>query len=186
MKMTKLLLTLLAIAILGVSFAACGGPSTSTGSATTSSVPKRDRDDDGDNNDDDAHVLYYGRTPTATERQVLTALVTGYYAAAAAEDGARACALLIPFVAESVVEQYGHTTALKGKTCAAVMSKLFKAHHKLISGESASLKFYTVRVRGVKALTVLSFANLPEIRQLAERRAGSAWKVLDLLDTIVE
>jgi hypothetical protein len=182
----KPLLALLAIVLLGLGVAACGGSTGSHSSATTTTI-KRDRDDDADHNDDDAHVLYYGHAPTPAERQAITSLVSAYYAAGAAEDGAKACTLLMPFVAESVVESIGHTRELKGTTCATVMSKLFRSHHTLIAGESASLKFYTVRVEGGRALTVLSFANLPEVRQLTERRdTGGAWKVLDLQDGILE
>src|SRR5665648_8089 len=191
----KPLLGLLAIMLLSLGVAACGGSSKGTDSAShtssnataTASAPKKDRDDDGDNNDDDNQVLYYGHAPSAAEKQPIVELVTSYYAAAAAEDGAKACTLLLPFVAESVVENIGHSTGLQGKTCAVVMSKLFKLHHTILSGENATLKFYTVRVEGGKALTVLSVANLPEVRQLVERRDGSgAWKVLDLLDGILE
>jgi hypothetical protein len=191
----KPLLVLFTIALLSLGFAACGGTSKGTDSASSSSssattnagVSKKDRDDDGDNNDDDNQVLYYGHAPSAAERRPIVALVTSYYTAAAAEDGAKACALLMPFVAESVVEDIGHSPGLQGKTCAAVMSKLFRAHHALLSGESSTLKFYSVRAGDGKALTVLSVANLPEVRQLIERRDSSgAWRVLSLLDGIVE
>lgn len=183
----KPLLALLALVLVGLAVAACGNSGNANRSSTKAVVLKRDRDDDGDNNDDDAQVLYYGSAPSPGERQAITSLVTGYYAAAAAEDGAKACTLLMPFVAESVVEDIGHSAGFRGKSCAVVMSKLFKSQHALIAGESASLKFYAVRVNGGKALTVLSFANLPEVRVLPERRDSSgAWKVLDLQDGIME
>ena len=181
------LLVLLAILLLGLGPAACGGSSTSHSTATVTAAVKKDRDDDNDNNDDDDKVIYYGHAPTPAERQPLVTLVTAYYAAQASENGATACRLLMPFVAESVVESVGHSPGLQGKTCAAVMSKLFKLHHTLLSGENASLKFYTVRVKGGKALTLLSFANLPEVRQLSEHRDSSGtWRVMDLLDGILE
>jgi hypothetical protein len=183
----KPLLVLLAFVLLGLGLAACGGSGTSHSSGATTTVVKKDRDDDSDNNDDDNQVIYYGHAPSPSERQPIVALVTAYYAAQASEDGAAACRLLMPFVAESVVEDISHSPGLHGRTCAAVMSKLFKLHHTLLSGENASLKFYTVRVDGGKALTVLSFSNLPEVRQLAERRDSSGtWKVLQLLDGILE
>jgi hypothetical protein len=183
----KPLLVLLAIVLLGLGLVACGGSGTSHSSGATTTVVKKDRDDDSDNNDDDNQVIYYGHAPSLSERQPIVALVTAYYAAQASEDGAAACRLLMPFVAESVVEDIGHSSGLQGRTCPAVMSKLFRLHHTLLSGENASLKFYTVRVDGGKALTVLSFSNLPEVRQLTERRDSSGtWKVLQLLDGILE
>jgi hypothetical protein len=186
----KSLLGLLAIVLLSVSPAACGGSSgdSSSGShaSATKAPVKLDRDNDGDKNDDDAHVLYYGEAAMGSERQAITTLLKQYYAAAAAADGAKACTLLMPFIAESVAENYGHSAALRGKTCAVVMSKLFKQHHQVLSGENATLKFLTVRVEGGRGLTVMSFSTLPEVRQISERRDGSTWKVLQLLDGIIE
>ncbi len=181
MKSLSLVILLLA---LGVGFSACGG---SSSHSRTARAVKMDRDDDSDNNDDDDSVIYFGHAPTTAEKQPLVALVTAYYAAQASENGTEACRLLMPFVAESVVEDIGHSPHLKGRNCAAVMSKLFTLHHKLLAGENSSLKFYTVRISGDHALTVLSFANLPEVRQLSERRdSNGTWRVLRLLDGIVE
>jgi hypothetical protein len=184
----KSLLGLLVVALISLGgFASCGGNSGKAVSNTASQHSvKRDRDNDADNNDDDAHILEYGQAASPADRQVLTALITRYYAAAAALEGAKACSLLMPFIAESVTEDYGHTPALRGKSCAVVMSKLFRQHHQLLAGESATLKFLTVRVQGNKSLVVLSFSTLPEVRQISARRHGSGWKLLDLLDGILE
>jgi hypothetical protein len=185
----KALLALLATALLVLGIAACGG---SSGTSSTSNAsasrhqPKLDRDDDNDNNNDDNHILFYGHAATPVDRQAIVTLLTRYYRAAAAADGAKACPLLMSFVAEAVPENIGHTPALRGKSCAVVMSKLFKLHHTLIAGESATLKIVTVRVEGDKSLTVLSFANLPEVRQMTIRRDGNSWKILTLLDGILE
>ena len=181
----KSLLGLLVVALLGLGVTACGGSSKAT-TASSATSPKRDRDDDGDHNDDDAHVLEYGQAANTAERRALIALVTRYYAAAAAADGGKACTLLMPFIAESVAENYGHTSALRGKSCGVVMSKLFKLHHQVLVGENATLKFVTVRVEGGKSLMVLSFSTLPEVRQIAARRDGSTWRILQLLDGILE
>jgi hypothetical protein len=184
---------------LGLGLLACGGsgqgasaeraPSAVAGrTQVTAYFPgdKNDRDNDGDHNDDDAHLLYFGRAADTAERNASMALVTHYFAAAAAEDGPRACSLLVPFIAESVVENYGHTPALRGTTCAAVMSKLFKQHHALLATKSSALKVAAVRVEGDKALVILEFPTISEVRQLTERRQGSAWKVQTLLDGILE
>ena len=165
---------------------ACGGSSSSGSHPASASAPARDRDNDADHNDDDAHVLYYGLPASAADKQALTTLIGHYYAAAAAANGAKACALLMPFIAESVAENYGHSPALRGKTCPVVMSKLFKQHQKVLVGENSTLKFVTVRVEGGKALAVLSFSTLPEVRQISARRDGSSWKILQLLDGIIE
>jgi hypothetical protein len=194
-------LTLLATALLGLGVAACGCSSKHTASqghanaatggtsATASSnfsTHKNDRDNDGDNNDDDEHVLDFGHAANAADSQTITALVRHYFAAAAAEDGATACSLLAPFIAESVVENYGRAPALRGKTCAAVMAKLFKHHHQELANKDATLKVIRVGVEGDKSLVALEFPTIPEVRQVTARRNGNAWKLLTLLDGILE
>ncbi len=163
-----------------------GGTGKSSDTRASHSPPAHDRDDDSDKNDDDSHVLDYGREAVGAEKQAIMAVVTGYYAAEAAPDGSKACALLVPFVAESVVEDYGHTAELRGNSCAKVMSKLFEQQHQLLSGENATLKLYAMRVLGDKALIVLSFAVLPEVRNVTERRIAGKWRMLDLEDGILE
>ncbi|MGH2912055.1 MAG: hypothetical protein ACRDJ3_06220 [Solirubrobacteraceae bacterium] len=187
----KPLVALLTAALLALGVAACGSSngasSASSAAATAAGSSKLDRDNDNDNNDDDNHVLYYGHEAAPTDRQAIIALLTHYYAAAATNDGAKACPLLMSYLAEAVVEEMGHIPKLRGKSCAVVMSKLFKPRHALLSGENASLKVLTVRVEGDRALTVLSFANLPEVRQMTERLDGnSGWKIVTLLDGILE
>jgi hypothetical protein len=195
-------LGILATLALCLGLGSCGGTSTSTSTrrppvdnaytyndnGVTAYFPsdKNDRDNDGDNNNDDGNILDYGHASNATDRRASVALVTRYFSAAAAENGATACSLLIPFVAESVVEDDGRTTALYGNTCAAVMSKLFKLHHALLLAKYETLRIPEVRVEGDKALTILEFTTIPEVRQIAERRVGDSWRILELLDGILE
>ncbi len=192
---------MLAIVALGLSTAACGGSSartapqgsasaTATGGAsaafTKGHSPQNDRDNDGDHNNDDQNVLYYGRPANAVDQRLSVALVTSYFAAAAAEDGTKACSLLLSVVAESVAEDDGHTAALRGSTCAVVLSKLFKLHHHLLTEKHATLRVIGVRVEGSRALVVLEFSAIPEVRKITERRVGSNWKLVDLLDGMLE
>jgi hypothetical protein len=182
--MSSRILVLLASVLVCLSAAGCGGSGSGASHDATAQSAKHDRDDDGDKNDDDAVVLDYGHAAAGTERQAIVKLVTEYYAAAAAENGAVACRLLVPFVAESVVEESG--PQLNEGTCPTTMSKLFQIHHQLLSSEDSTLKFYAVRAQGAKAITVLSFAVLPEVRQITERRVGGNWRMLYLLDGILE
>lgn len=187
------------IIAIGLGTAACSGSGGSTAShlhsgagagaasgAVNSSTHKNDRDNDGDENDDDGRYLYYGHAADAADRRVSTALITRYFAAAAAENGARACALLVPLLTESVVEENGHSPALRGRTCAVVMSKLFKLHHRLLAEKSASLRVIAVRVEGYKGLVIFEFPEIPEVRLIAERRVHGTWRVMGLLDSILE
>lgn len=180
-----------------VGLLACGGSSKSTTSTGKSRSPSgsssvtayfpghhNDRDNDGDSNDDDGHDLNFGHAANAADLRESTRLVRRYYAAAATEDGATACALLAPFIAESVVETDGE--ALHSKTCSGTMSALFKDHHSLLVVKQRTLRIPEVRVEGDTALAILEFPTIPEVRQLHLRRIGGTWYVLELLDDILE
>jgi hypothetical protein len=179
---------------LAVAVTACGSSSGATDSralvtqASSSHSPSahhKDRDNDNDNNNDDSGVLDYGHAADAADRSSVSGLITLYFAAAAAENGATACSLLVPFVAESMVENYGHLPELHGDTCSKVLSKLFKLHHAELAPKQASLKVVGVRVEGNKALVLLYFQSIPEVRLIGVRREGT-WRVLGLLDGKLE
>ena len=178
------------MAALAASPIACGG-SSHGGAITTAPPPNfsthhNDRDNDGDHNDDDGKVLYFGHAADAVDRQVSVALVTRYFTAAAAENGTAGCSMLAPFVAESVAEDDGQAPPLLGKTCHVVLSKLFKLHHQLLVEKHVTLRVIGVRVKGNRALAILDFPKIPEVRQMPERRIGGRWWLLDLLDGILE
>lgn len=186
----------LATLLLAFGALGCGGSgkthnSSSTAASSSKVVPpnftthNNDRDNDGDNNDDDEGVLRYGSAASPRERRLSTTLVTAYFKLAAAENGAKACSLLAPFIVESVAEDYA-STPLRGKDCAAVMRRLFHEHHALLATKNTTLKVIEVRVEGDKALAILDFPTIPEVRQITERRVGNGWKLIDLLDGILE
>jgi hypothetical protein len=181
--------------VLALAPLACGGSSknaTSTATAGGVSVTayfpdsSNDRDNDGDHNNDDAEDLNYGHAASPADRSAIVALVTNYYAAAAAENGRKACAMLVPFFAETVVERYGDQPAVSGRSCATVMSKLFRNHHADIATKQATLKIPDVRVRDGRALVILEFPAIREVRQLRLRHIAGGWRLLQLLDTIME
>jgi hypothetical protein len=189
----RLLAALIAAAIAGGGLAACGTGTDSPArvpsegaSSSTGSIHRNDRDNDSDHNDDDEGTLGYGHLAGAADRQAIDALVRRYFTDAAAESGARACALLTPFVAERVVEVNGHTATLRGKTCAIVMTKLFRQHHRDLVGKSANLQVMRIGVQSDKSLVALDFPEIPEVRQIAMRRYNGRWTVLQLLDGIIE
>jgi hypothetical protein len=177
---------------LALSTLACGGSSKGASSAAagtpvTAYFPhdKDDRDNDGDRNNDDFD-LYFGHAAGPADRRESVALTRRYYAAAAAANGAEACSLLVPFFAESVVEQYGHVTGISGRTCAVVMSKLFRSRHAQLASENATLRIPAVRVQQDSALAILEFPTIPEVRKLLLRRVGGSWRVIALLDSAIE
>jgi hypothetical protein len=186
----RLVLCIATSLLLAFALGACGADSPGGKSVSSSgsnfSTHHNDRDNDGDHNDDDAVTLGFGHAANAADRRESVALVTRYFAAAVAANGVTGCALLVPFVAESVVEDDGHSPGLFGSSCAAVLAKLFKLHHRELVAKQATMKVIEVRVRGDRALAILDFPNIPEVRQIDERRVGDSWKLLQLLDRFIE
>lgn len=196
---------LLASALLGSGVAACGSAgkatdsasvassatattgttptTTTTASNTTVSQPgvKTDRDGDTDNNDDDYR---YGHAASAADKRAVTALVKRYYTLAAAGDGASACSLIFPPFAEEIPEIYGESLgppALRGTTCAEVMTKFFKQEHRKLLVDIVKLEVTDVRIRGNRALALLNFKAMPP-RDIRVHRELGAWKIDELLD----
>jgi hypothetical protein len=200
------LLTLLATALLGLAATACGSTGKTTGSISpassgaaaarmpSSTTPVRSRpyvDGDGASDDsasnrhdeDDDAVLSFGHAAGAADKQAVTALVKRYYAVAAAGDGATACSLIRLAAAKAVPQDYGQPPgppALRGKTCAVVMSKLLRQRHRELAVDIATLEVTGVRVRGSQAIALLSSSAMP-IGDIYLQREGGAWKINELL-----
>jgi hypothetical protein len=200
----RLLFALCSIALLGIGATACGSTSAGTTHApsnsqattySTASVPALppDRDDnDGDNpentqtDSDDGSVLDFGHPADASDARQITALVKRYYAAAAAEEGARACSMLYSTFAEAVPEDYGKSppgpSFARGTTCPAVMTAMFKHFHSHLVARLPKLQVYRVGVNERQGEVVLRFGSLPE-REIHVDREGHTWKVVALIDS---
>jgi hypothetical protein len=150
------------------------------------STHNNDRDNDGDHNDDDARIVYFGHTADTADRRSSVSLLTRYFAAAAAGNGAAGCAQLAPFLAESLAEEYGRSSGLRGATCPAVLSKLFRLHRGMLVRKWATLRVVGVRVEGDRALAILYFGAIPETRQMTERRVGGVWRLVQPFDGLIE
>ncbi len=158
--------------------------STHSGPPTTVSsvgATKPDDDNDGDNGADDSR---WGRAAIPAEKATVTTLIKHYYAIAVAGDGTRACPLIYSIFAEEIPETYGEQPgepALSGKTCAEVMSKVFKQSHRRLTSELAALRVTVVRVKGLRGLALLDFGR-PPVREIGLHLEHGAWRIDDLLD----
>jgi hypothetical protein len=195
------LLALLATMLLSVGAGACGGASGGVGStsqASSSATPTGgyvhddDDADTGPNHEDtdDYRIRGYGHAPSAADERAVTGLVKRYYAAAAAGDGAVGCSLLLIRLAkdsnlgEAAEKAYPpapDVPPLHGKSCAQIMSLLFKEDHEQLAADSTTLQVTSVRVNGLHGLALLGFRTTPE-RQIRVERDGGAWKLDALLD----
>jgi hypothetical protein len=128
-------------------------------------------------------ITEYGQEASSADRHAITALVKRYYAAAAADDGATACALIYSPLSESVAEDYGQApgpASLQGRTCQVVMSKFFRQ----VPGQPAAVLATTevtgVRVKGRRGFALLRSKAVPEGDIPVERELGT-WKIGTLI-----
>jgi hypothetical protein len=154
---------------------------------------KNDNDADFDNDranigqtgyydEDDNSVRAYGHAASVGDARALAAIVKRYFAAAAVGDGAGACSTLEPTIARSVPEAYGRAPGpvyLQGKTCAAVMSRLFEHIHAKLAG---AVEVTGVRVQGERALVFVGSRTMSAIYLTVERKGG-AWRIAGLFGT---
>ena len=151
--------------------------STNTGQISNKSAVDTDHDD---------HITEgYGHEASASDRRAVAAAVKAYYAVALAGEGARACSMMVSTLAKSVPEDYGRPpgpSALRGKTCEMVMTKLFGQQHGLLAREVPTMKVRKVRVNGNSILAFLAFKTTLEPREIGLDRKGGVWKVGALLD----
>jgi hypothetical protein len=150
-----------------------------------------DNDSDLDNDAGETHKRFYDsddgislgavRAADAADERALAAVAQRYRAAAAAGDGVRACALLERSLAGAVPEDYGQAPGpgylRGGKTCAAVMSRLFRHLHAQLA---ASAQVTKVLVGVGRADVVLGSKTIPASYMLFVRE-GAAWKTAHLL-----
>jgi hypothetical protein len=149
-----------------------------------------DKDSDSDNDNveekgatgfydgDDSSVIDFGQPASPADRQVVTALVRRYYAAAVAENGSGMCELLYKYLAEVVLpEDYGThegpTFAHGLTTCRAILTASSKHLH---STYLAGVKVVQVRVKGDEAMIILGSPVAPASYTSAKLEDG-VWKL---------
>jgi hypothetical protein len=188
-------LALLVAALVGVCLGACGSARDGTGSASRSSSKRlalptienlTDEDYDSDkypHEPDNEHEVF-GHPANARDARLVTTLVKRYYAAAAHEQGAVACGLLYSVFAEAVVQTYGGpggSPSLRGDTCAAVLTKLFKQLHRRLSNGTTA-RVAAVRVNFNFASAQFGFDGMKPTQYILAHRERGAWKMYVLLD----
>jgi hypothetical protein len=127
----------------------------------------------------DNHAAAYGHPADRRERRAITALVTRYYTAAAADDGVGACTLIYSKLAASVAEDYGRPPgppSLRGSSCHAVMTKLFKQVPDQPPAVLARTRVTDVRTYGGRGFALLRSKAMPH-GEIPVIREGSRWTV---------
>jgi hypothetical protein len=184
-KRTKPFTALIAIALIGAGVTACGsagkGTTAASTTATSTMSPAAVAKIEGLSAPDG--ISTFGHEATGTEKQAITALVKRFYAAAAADDGAKGCSLIYSILEEAVAEDYGKPPgppALKGKTCAVVMSKLFKRVPGQPSAVLAKTQVISVRVKGREGFVLLHSSGMP-IGEVSIQRERGTWKLDEII-----
>ncbi|MFZ1925471.1 MAG: hypothetical protein WAU42_04935 [Solirubrobacteraceae bacterium] len=123
----------------------------------------------------------FGRPADAAETSEIATLVGRYYAAAAAEQGTRACGMLFFALAESLAEKYGRAPGplyLNGaETCQAVLTRVFAHFHAQLRMRPAVA---LVHIGDGRARALLDWKALPAA-YIEARREGSSWKLESVL-----
>jgi hypothetical protein len=202
-------LALLAIVLLSVDLGACGGagkgtrstptapsvaatgntPAKQPFSTTSAGGPKDLSDGDNDARDnDDVGLVQYGNAASPTDKLAVTAFVERYFQAAAAADGATLCSLMVSGLAAALAKELSKLSRpsyMRGKTCAQIMSKLYRYRHPQFATEAARFELAGVRVNGNKAYALLAFMGITERRFIPLEREGGTWKMkpIELADS---
>jgi hypothetical protein len=193
----KTLLILSAVIMLSVGIGACGragekarreqpAPPNSAGSRVPSSSDATAEMANDAQPNAPGHDPYesVGAAAGTNDRRVIVAAVRRYFAAAVAGDGATACSLLTRPLAKSVAEDYGNMRnlpELRGRTCRAVMSKLFRHRQGRPTRDIAGIEVTGVRVvEGASAVALLRSSTVP-LGEMALHRENGVWRMAQLL-----
>jgi hypothetical protein len=162
--------TLLSAAVLAASIPACGGedeqdsPSASTDGG------------DGTVMRDDSNVEAYGRGADAASEAAIGAVVTGFFDANAARDGAKACRLLSSTTKRQLGLTLGQSPELKGKGCSAILTRLFGLQSPQYRAAIKDIKVTGARLQGDRGFVLLEARAIPG-DAIPIRREGDVWKL---------
>lgn len=166
------------LTLVGLGATGCGGASQTTGPVTHQRPIGTEGGPDS--------VLYFGHAASPADYQAVTTLVKRYYGAATIKDGVTACSLILSTVEKAVPEDYGEAPGPAylrgGRTCPAVMTRLFEHFHRRLVHDEATLEVTRVRLATRGGYAVLRFGAPPE-REITVVREGGVWKVSSLLDS---
>ena len=160
-----------------------GAPAIATGASDGDDADDARNDHTRGEHEDDVEVTGYGHPASAKDIRTATAFAKRYFAAAAAEDGAAVCSLIVPKISRGIAVSYGKEPHTQGRTCAEVMSKLLAYNHERMAAEAAQLAVTGMRVANRSAAVLLFFKGLGERRYLGVERTGNTWRMEDLLDS---
>jgi hypothetical protein len=128
--------------------------------------------------DSDDHLIlaYYGRPASPGVRREVSTIVKRYYALGVADDGSKACAMILPSTVRAIPLNYGRLGPAylhSAKTCTEVLARMFKHLRRQLS---VPVAVTGVLVKGENAYALLGSARIPASFITLLRWHG-AWKV---------
>ncbi len=165
-------------------------PHTQQETTTTVATPGGYLKNDGDKDPDDlthnalspeydSPILFahFPRKADPADTRAVAAIVKSYYAASAADEGAKACSLLTAGLADALGTGRGRSTGSASGGCAESMTRLLRQQHQgPTPAEVSTMVVTSVHVKGNLGVAALGFKGTSESEILVERE-GHAWKV---------
>jgi hypothetical protein len=128
----------------------------------------------------DRSIQEYGAKAPSSDTAAIAGIVKRYYAAVAAGDGSRACALMSTEISRTIVATFANSPALRGKGCSSIVQALYKIPAGRARAAFAKVQVTSVRVKGDRAFALLRSPSSPS-GEMPMLREGGAWKVNALM-----
>jgi hypothetical protein len=149
--------------------AASSGSSSSKGFPAP--APRHERYPRGDRS-----IQEYGSKAATGDAAAIAAVVKDYYAALAAADRSRACSLLAPRIAKTILSMLQRAPQLKGKGCEGVIAVILRTPTGRAKAAFDHVEVTGVRVKGDRAFALLRTGEMPHGEIPMVREAGT-WKI---------
>jgi hypothetical protein len=166
---------LLAAAMLAAAVPACGGDDDGGAASPSGDRGQAARDGSRPASPEESIRGYGSAADEATRTEIATA-VEAFYAAKAAGDGPKACALLARAARRPLIETLARSSPrLKGEGCGSILSLLFERQ----PGDPAKIGRVEVtgaRVRDDRGIALIDIEATPE-EVIPVRRENGSWKV---------
>lgn len=164
-----------------------GGTTSGAHVAVVSHRAAADHDEDDAerllSDDNNSEVTEFGHPASPADTRAISAVLRRYYATASAGNGTIACSMIVSSLAKAVPLDYGRfgpAYLRGGKTCPAMLVRLFAHEHRRLIGETASLAVRALRIHGNQGLVLLGFGKSE--RQISVQHEAGRWKLDGLLD----
>ena len=124
-------------------------------------------------------VRSYGTKADAASETAIATAVKDFYAAKAAGDGAKACALLARATREAMIDTLAQSGRREGKGCPAILAALLADQDPRYRERLAGVEVTGARIQEDRGLALIDIEAVPE-EVIPVRREDGSWKVAAL------